>query len=114
MTELLKSKTFKYEDVFEDIPGDPDNVNVNFPPDVLEQAGWSVGDTIEVTASNGILNFKKSGTKKDFSGNLVRINILQSEIEYAKSQLQEHDTGHIYTAISWMEQRIEELDKNDA
>ena len=46
MTELLKSKTFKYEDVFEDIPGDPDNVNVNFPPDVLEQAGWSVGDIL--------------------------------------------------------------------
>ena len=47
--------------------------------------------------------------KKDFSGNLIRISILEKEIEYAKSQLQPHDTGHIHTAISWLEHRINEL-----
>ena len=46
---------------------------------------------------------------KDFTGNLIRISILENEIEYAKSQLQPHDTGHIYTAISWLEHRINEL-----
>ena len=46
---------------------------------------------------------------KDFPGNLIRINFLESEIEYAKSQLQPHDTGHIHTAISWLEHRIDEL-----
>ena len=46
---------------------------------------------------------------KDFSGNLIRISILEKEIEYAKSQLQPHDTGHIYTAISWLEHGINEL-----
>ena len=46
---------------------------------------------------------------KDFSGNLIRVNILGQEIEHAKSQLQPHDTGHIYTAISWLEQRVREL-----
>tara|TARA_Y200000002_G_scaffold130064_1_gene107152 strand:- start:11044 stop:11295 length:252 start_codon:yes stop_codon:yes gene_type:complete len=46
---------------------------------------------------------------KDFSGNLIRISMLEKEIEYAKSQLQPHDTGHIYTAISWLEHRINEL-----
>ena len=38
-----------------------------------------------------------------------RIIHLLREIEYAKSQLQPHDTGHINTAISWMERRISEL-----
>ena len=105
----MKTRIVKYEDAFEDIPGDPDNVLVNFPPDVLEEAGWNVGDTIEVVARDGSLSFKKADNQKDFSGNLIRINILQEEVEYAKSQLQEHDTGHIYTAISWLENRIKHL-----
>ena len=52
---------------------------------------------------------KKIQKHKDFPGNLLQINFLEREIEYAKSQLQEHDTGHIHTAISWMEHRIQEL-----
>ena len=50
-----------------------------------------------------------AGKVKDFTGNLIRISILEKEIEYAKSQLQQHDTGHIYTAISWLESRINDL-----
>jgi len=34
---------------------------------------------------------------------------LEHEIKYAKSCLQPQDTGHIYTAISWMERRVEQL-----
>ena len=52
---------------------------------------------------------KKIQKHKDFPGNLLQINFLEREIDYAKSQLQEHDTGHIHTAISWMEHRIQEL-----
>ena len=37
------------------------------------------------------------------------VSVLEEEIEYAKSQIQEHDTGHIYTAISWMESRLDQL-----
>ena len=47
--------------------------------------------------------------KKDFPGNLIAVTILEREIEYAKSCLREHDTGHIHTAISWMEHRIRNL-----
>lgn len=38
------------------------------------------------------------------------IQVLHSEIEHAKSQLQPHDTGHIHTAINWMTERILELE----
>ena len=34
---------------------------------------------------------------------------MKEEIAYAKSQLQPHDTGHIHTAISWMENRVTSL-----
>jgi hypothetical protein len=47
--------------------------------------------------------------KKDFPGNLIAVTILEREIEYAKSCLREHDTGHIHTAISWLEHRTKEL-----
>ena len=38
-----------------------------------------------------------------------RVIHLLREVEYAKSQLQPHDTGHISTAISWMENRISQI-----
>ena len=34
---------------------------------------------------------------------------LESEIKHAESCLQPHDTGHINTAISWMQRRVREL-----
>ena len=36
--------------------------------------------------------------------------VLNDEIEVCKSRLQPHDTGHLYTAISVMESRLDELD----
>lgn len=46
-----------------------------------------------------------------------RIIHLLREIEYAKSQLAPQDTGHISTAIGWMEKRVSaltnELKKHD-
>lgn len=46
-----------------------------------------------------------------------RIIHLLREIEYAKSQLAPQDTGHISTAINWMEKRVtaltEELKKSN-
>lgn len=44
--------------------------------------------------------------------NQDRLDVLNSEIEYAKSQLREHDTGHIHTSIHWMEHRCEQLRNN--
>lgn len=41
--------------------------------------------------------------------NLDKLDFLYKEIEYAKSQLKPQDTGHISTAISWMNQRVREV-----
>ena len=38
-----------------------------------------------------------------------RIDVILSEIEFAKSQLREHDTGHIHTSIHWLEHRLDQL-----
>lgn len=40
-----------------------------------------------------------------------KIAILNEEVNIFKSRLQEHDTGHIHTAIGVMQHRIAELEE---
>jgi hypothetical protein len=57
----MTAMTFSVEDIFEDIPGDPDNVLLKFPPEVLEQTGWKAGDTLTVSAVDGAITISKNG-----------------------------------------------------
>ena len=45
-----------------------------------------------------------------------RMTVLEDEIKILRSRIQPHDTGHIYTTISTLEERVkeinEELEKN--
>jgi hypothetical protein len=40
---------------------------------------------------------------------IVRIDVLEEEIEYYKTLLQPHDTGHIRTTIAFLEMRVRTL-----
>lgn len=51
--------TYKYEEIFEDIPGDPDNILLKIPPEVCESQGWKEGDTINIKVENGGLVLSK-------------------------------------------------------
>jgi formylmethanofuran dehydrogenase subunit D len=55
----MEKLTFKAEDIFEDIPGDPDNVIMKFPPELMEQTGWKEGDTLDVEIVDGAIVIKK-------------------------------------------------------
>lgn len=57
----MMQKTFKAEEIFEEIPGDPDNVMLKFPPEVLEQAGWKEGDQLTIKLEDGALVISKNG-----------------------------------------------------
>ena len=53
---------YKYEEIFEDIPGDPDNVMMKIPPEICEAQGWKEGDTIDINVEEGkIILSKKNG-----------------------------------------------------
>ena len=39
----------------------------------------------------------------------IRIAVLKDEIEIHKSRLEPHDTGHLHTAISVIQHRIDEI-----
>lgn len=58
---MKEIKTYNAEDIFEDIPGDPDNVIFNIPPEICDQAGLKDGDTvsIEVDETTGSLTISK-------------------------------------------------------
>ena len=47
-------------------------------------------------------------SQRDTAG---KIEILREEIEVFRSRIEEHDTGHLYTTISTLEHRSEELEK---
>lgn len=57
----MEQKTFLVEDIFEDIPGDPDNVIMKLPPEICEQNGWKEGDTLNIVVENGALIITKHG-----------------------------------------------------
>lgn len=57
----METRTFLAEEIFEDIPGDPDNVIMKIPPEILEHNGWKEGDTLDITIEDGSLVIKKHG-----------------------------------------------------
>jgi len=51
--------TYKYEEIFEDIPDDPDNVIMKIPPEICEAQGWKTGDTINIKVEDGAMVLSK-------------------------------------------------------
>lgn len=51
-------KTYLVEDLFEDIPGDPDNVILKIPQEICEAQGWVEGTKLDITAEEGKLTLK--------------------------------------------------------
>ena len=43
-----KTYTFKAEDIFEDIPDDPEHINMKIPEEIQELMGIVPGDTVRV------------------------------------------------------------------
>lgn len=57
---MMEKKTFLVEEIFEEIPGDPDNVIMKIPPEICEAQGWVEGDTLNVKVENGALIISKN------------------------------------------------------
>ena len=47
---------------------------------------------------------------KDFSGDLIRVNILKQEIALYKTMIRDHDTGHIHTTINFLQEWVNHLE----
>lgn len=56
---MSTNKTYKVEELFSDIPDDPDHILLTFPPEVIESTGWKEGDTLDVELIDGSIHIKK-------------------------------------------------------
>ena len=45
MTKMLE---FKVEDIFQDIPGDKEMMNMKIPDEIMEAQGWKEGDNLRI------------------------------------------------------------------
>jgi len=59
VNNIMDKLTFKVEEIFEDIPGDPDNVIMRIPPELMESAGWQNGDTLNIEIEDGAIVISK-------------------------------------------------------
>jgi len=56
---MSKVITYKVEDIFQDIEGDPENVNMTIPPEISERMGWIEGDILKITVEDGQISISK-------------------------------------------------------
>ena len=56
---MSKIITYKVEDIFQDIEGDSDNVNMTIPPEISERMGWIEGDILKITVEDGQISISK-------------------------------------------------------
>lgn len=56
---IMEKLTFLAEEIFEDIPGDPDNVIMKIPPEICLAQGWVEGTTLKVLVEDGKMIISK-------------------------------------------------------
>lgn len=44
----MKTKTYKADEIFQDIEEDTENVLMNIPPEIAEKMGWQPGDSLKI------------------------------------------------------------------
>ena len=54
------SQLYTVEELFQDIPGDLDNVMLTFPPEIIKETGWNPGDVLSINVENGKLVISKN------------------------------------------------------
>jgi len=62
---MSQTKEYKADEIFKDIEGDPNNINMVIPPEVLEKMGWGEGTKIKVESENGQIIITEVKDKKE-------------------------------------------------
>ena len=52
-------KTYLVEELFSDIPDDPDHVLFTFPQELIDSTGWKEGDTLSFEVKDGCLHISR-------------------------------------------------------
>lgn len=57
MTKLIYSA----EEIFQEIDGDPNNILMKIPQEILDHNGWKEGDELTITVEDGAIVISKNG-----------------------------------------------------
>jgi len=55
----MENITYFAEELFEDIPGDPDNVIMKIPQEICDAQGWVEGTTLNIQVEDGKMIISK-------------------------------------------------------
>ena len=50
---------FKADDIFKDIDGDSENINMTIPEEILKEKGWGPGTELKVSWSDGQITLEE-------------------------------------------------------
>ena len=53
--------TYDAEEIFTEIDGDPDNILMKIPQEILDRNGWKEGDELTITVEDGAIVISKNG-----------------------------------------------------
>ena len=56
---MVNKLTYNADEIFQDIEGDPENVNMTIPPEIMESQGWKEGDTLKIKVERGVISITK-------------------------------------------------------
>lgn len=59
----MKPLLFEAKDLFEEIPGDPDNVLLKLPPELIRSTRWKDGDILDINLEDGAIHIVKLNEK---------------------------------------------------
>lgn len=53
--------TYEAEEIFSEIDGDPDNILMKIPQEILDINGWKEGDELTIKLEDGAIVISKNG-----------------------------------------------------
>ncbi len=62
---MVNKLTYNADEIFQDIDGDPENVNMTIPPEIMESQGWKEGDTLKIKVERGVISITKVENGKE-------------------------------------------------
>jgi formylmethanofuran dehydrogenase subunit D len=62
---MVNKLTYNADEIFQNIEGDPENVNMTIPPEIMESQGWKEGDTLKIKVERGVISITKVENGKE-------------------------------------------------
>ena len=56
---MVNRLVYSADDIFQDIEGDPENLTMTIPDEIMESQGWKEGDTLKIIVEKGVISITK-------------------------------------------------------